>query len=60
MNATLDSLATRAKIHMVIAHNLGGALALQLFSIEHVRADKALLLGTSFGPKNIIRIWILL
>ena len=37
---------------VILAHSLGGMLALQLLSQGIIEAKRAILIGSSFGPKN--------
>jgi predicted alpha/beta hydrolase family esterase len=40
------------EIDWLVAHSLGGLLALQLLSVGELQSKVTLLIGTSFGPKD--------
>lgn len=46
------ALGDRTEIEMIVAHSLGGSLALQLLSAGAIRANRVLIIGSSFGPEE--------
>lgn len=47
-----ESLKSKNHINLVIAHSLGGTLALNLLSQELMSVDNLFLIGSSFGPER--------
>jgi predicted alpha/beta hydrolase family esterase len=52
VKSTEESILGVKYFDVILAHSLGGMLALQLLSKCIIEAKRAILIGSSFGPKN--------
>jgi len=50
---SMDSIGNRKNLDCIVAHSLGGLLALQLLSQNKIKSNKLVLIGSSFGPKTL-------
>lgn len=52
ISCVTKTLGKQRHLEMIIAHSLGGLLALQLLSQNMIQADRLFMIGASFGPKE--------
>ena len=49
----MDLVEGQTKLDCIVAHSLGGLLALQLLSQNKIETKKLILISSSFGPKSL-------
>ena len=50
---THDLLGQETNIDLIVAHSLGGCLAMQLLSQQLITVNKLFMIASSFGPKSV-------